>query len=56
MSFANKMRNSLQRLVGKSRRTTGRVTGDREMEARGAAQKAGGDIRQAGENLKDAAR
>jgi uncharacterized protein YjbJ (UPF0337 family) len=56
MSAATKVKNSLQRLMGRSKRTAGRVSGDRSMEARGAAQKSGGDVRQAGENLKDAVR
>jgi uncharacterized protein YjbJ (UPF0337 family) len=56
MSMVDKMRNTLQRVMGHSKRTTGRVTGDRDLEARGAAQKMGGDVKQAGEHLKDAVR
>lgn len=56
MSMVDKMRNTLQRVMGRSKRTAGRVTGDRDLEARGAAQKMGGDVKQAGENLKDVVR
>lgn len=48
----DKAKNSLQRLTGRSKRTAGRVSGDRKLEARGAAEKIGGDVKQAGENLK----
>ncbi|MBL7488657.1 CsbD family protein [Frankia sp. AgB1.9] len=56
MSMVDKARNTLQRIMGRGKRTTGRVIGDRDLEARGAGQKAGGDIKQAGENLKDVVR
>ncbi|MEX5633106.1 CsbD family protein [Parafrankia sp. FMc2] len=56
MSMVDKARNALKRFTGRSRRTAGRVSGDREMEARGAAEKIGGDVKQAGENLKSTRR
>jgi uncharacterized protein YjbJ (UPF0337 family) len=56
MSVIDKAKNSMQRLRGRSKRNAGRVSGDRGMEARGAAQKIGGDVKQAGENLKDTTR
>ncbi|ONH25383.1 CsbD family protein [Pseudofrankia asymbiotica] len=56
MSMVDKMRNTLQRVTGRGKRTTGRVAGDRDLEARGSMEKSGGDIKQAGENLKDALR
>ncbi|WP_018501746.1 CsbD family protein [Parafrankia discariae] len=56
MSVVDKARNALQRFAGRGKRTTGRASGDRGMEARGTAEKIGGDLRQAGENLKDTKR
>ncbi|OHV35024.1 MULTISPECIES: CsbD family protein [Pseudofrankia] len=56
MTMVDKMKNTLQRFTGRSKRTAGRVSGDPGLEARGAAEKAGGDVRQAGEHLKDATR
>jgi len=56
MSTIDKVRNSVQRLTGRGRRTAGRVSGDRRLEAQGAKEKISGDVRQAGENLKDTAR
>ncbi|ADP84454.1 CsbD family protein [Pseudofrankia inefficax] len=56
MSVIDKAKNSLQRLTGRGKRTAGRVSGKPGMEARGSARKIGGDVKQAGENLKDAAR
>ena len=56
MSTIDKVRNSLQRLAGRGRRTAGRVSGDRRLQTRGAKEKIGGDVRQAGENLKDTTR
>ncbi|WP_254858278.1 CsbD family protein [Protofrankia sp. BMG5.30] len=52
--MTDKVRNTLHRLRGKGRRSAGRVTGDREMEARGGAEKTRGDLKQAGENVRDA--
>jgi uncharacterized protein YjbJ (UPF0337 family) len=56
MSMVDKAKNTLQRVMGRGKRATGRATGDPDLEARGSAQKMGGDVKQAGENLKDAVR
>ncbi|CAI7975907.1 CsbD family protein [Frankia sp. Mgl5] len=56
MSMVDKARNALQRFTGRGKRTAGRASGDRGLEARGAAEKIGGNIKQAGENLKDTTR
>jgi uncharacterized protein YjbJ (UPF0337 family) len=56
MSMVDKMKNTLQKLTGRGKRTTGRVVGDRDLEAEGAAEKTGGDVKQAGENIKDTLR
>lgn len=56
MGMVDKAKNALQQITGRGRRTAGRVSGDRKLEARGAAEKIGGDVRQAGENLKNTRR
>ncbi|MBL7498481.1 CsbD family protein [Frankia sp. CNm7] len=56
MSVVDKVKNTLQRFTGQSKRTAGRVSGDPGLETRGAAEKIGGDVRQAGEKLKDTTR
>jgi uncharacterized protein YjbJ (UPF0337 family) len=56
MSMVDKAKNALQRFSGRSKRDAGRASGDRKMEAQGSAQKIGGDLKQAGENLKDTTR
>jgi uncharacterized protein YjbJ (UPF0337 family) len=56
MSVMDKAKNSLRRMVGRGERDAGRVSGDRTMETRGATRKIKGDVRQAGENLKDTMR
>ncbi|EFC83455.1 CsbD family protein [Parafrankia sp. EUN1f] len=56
MSMVDKARNALQSFTGRTKRSAGRVSRDRKLEARGAAEKIGGDIRQVGENVKDTTR
>jgi len=56
MSVVDKAKNSLRRIVGRGERDVGRASGDPRMETRGAARKIKGDVRQAGENLKDTMR
>jgi uncharacterized protein YjbJ (UPF0337 family) len=53
MSMVDKVKNALQKVRGRGKRTTGRATGNRDLEAKGAAEKAGGSVKQAGENVKD---
>ena len=54
MSFADKVKNSLQSLSGKGKQRVGGATGDRDLQARGDVEQAKGDIKQAGEKVKDA--
>jgi uncharacterized protein YjbJ (UPF0337 family) len=56
MSFADKMNNKARELRGRMKRNAGEVTGDRSLEAEGRAEEAGGNLRQAGEKIKDAFR
>jgi uncharacterized protein YjbJ (UPF0337 family) len=53
MSFADKMNNKARELRGRIKRNAGEVTGDRNLEAEGRAEEAGGNLRQAGEKIKD---
>jgi uncharacterized protein YjbJ (UPF0337 family) len=53
MSFADKMNNKARELRGRIKRNAGEVTGDRSLEAEGRAEEAGGNLRQAGEKIKD---
>ncbi len=56
MSFADKFRGKAQELRGRIRRNTGEVTGDRGLQAEGRADEVMGNLRQAGEKIKDAFR
>jgi uncharacterized protein YjbJ (UPF0337 family) len=56
MSFADKMNNKAKELRGRMKRNAGEVTGDRRLEAEGRAEETGGNLRQAGEKIKDAFR
>ena len=56
MSLADKMNNKARELRGRVKRSAGEVTGDRRLQAEGAAEERGGHLRQAGEKLKDAFR
>ena len=56
MSFANKFRDKAQVLRGRIKRNTGDVTGNRRLQAEGSADKVMGNLKQAGEKVKDAFR
>lgn len=56
MSTGDKIRNRTQDLKGKAKEAVGNLTGDEEMAAEGKADQSKADAKQAGENLKDAAR
>lgn len=55
MSFMDKLRNTLQGLSGAAKQRTGEAAGDRDLAARGRADRAKADTKQAGEHVKDAA-
>lgn len=56
MSFADKFRDKAQVLRGRIKRNTGDVTGNRRLQAEGSADKVMGNLKQAGEKIKDAFR
>jgi uncharacterized protein YjbJ (UPF0337 family) len=56
VSFANKFRDKTQVLRGRVKRDTGDVTGNRRLQAEGSADKVMGNLKQAGEKVKDAFR
>lgn len=54
MSATDKMKNKAQELRGNAKETAGQATGDRNLEADGKADKVSGNLKQAGEKVKDA--
>ena len=56
MSATNKLRNKLQRAGGRAKESIGRVTGDRNLESRGAADQFTADVKDIGEKAKDVIR
>jgi uncharacterized protein YjbJ (UPF0337 family) len=56
VSFADKFRDKAQVLRGRVKRNTGKVIGDRRLQAEGSADKMMGNLKQAGEKVKDAFR
>jgi uncharacterized protein YjbJ (UPF0337 family) len=56
VSFANKFRDKMQVLRGRIKRDTGQVTGSGRLQAEGRADEVMGNLKQAGEKVKDAFR
>ena len=54
MSTANKANNKAEEVKGKVKETTGRAVGNERLEAEGAADQTKGNLKQAGEKIKDA--
>jgi uncharacterized protein YjbJ (UPF0337 family) len=54
MSDTDKAKNKAQDVVGKVKEKAGQATGDDDLEARGKAEQANGDLKQADEKVKDA--
>jgi uncharacterized protein YjbJ (UPF0337 family) len=54
MGTDDKMDNKADELVGKVKDRVGGATGDRDLQAEGQAQKSKGNLKQAGEKIKDA--
>jgi uncharacterized protein YjbJ (UPF0337 family) len=54
VSFADKVKNQVQSLTGKGKQRIGGATGDRDLQAEGDSDQAKGDLKQAGEKVKDA--
>ncbi len=53
MSGIDKAKNKAEELSGKGKESMGRATGDRDLEAEGQADQASGNLKQAGEKVKD---
>ena len=56
MSAADKAKNKGQAVKGRAKEVVGRVSGDRSMEAEGIGDQAAGNLKQAGEKVKDSLR
>ncbi|WP_327287225.1 CsbD family protein [Streptomyces sp. NBC_01198] len=54
MSDSDKTRAKTEQATGKIKETVGRAAGDEDLEAEGRGDQAKGDLRQAGEKVKDA--
>lgn len=54
MGTDDKLSNKTEGLKGKAKETTGRATDDEQMEAEGRGDQTKSDLKQAGENVKDA--
>ena len=52
----NRARNRTQEAKGKANEVTGRATGNRDLDAKGRADRKKGKAKQAGENVRDAFR
>ncbi len=53
MAATDKAKNSAQRAKGKVKEVAGAVTGDDELQAEGTADQRKGNLKQAGEKVKD---
>ena len=54
MGLKDKAENTGDKLKGKAKETEGRATGDKSRERQGKADQSKSDLKQAGENVKDA--
>jgi len=54
MTTADKAKNSAQNAKGKAKETIGKATGNDDLQAEGKADQMKGDLKQAGEKVKDA--
>jgi uncharacterized protein YjbJ (UPF0337 family) len=54
MSLADKAKNKVEELLGKSKEATGRATGDNKLKAEGKKDQAKAKLKQTGEKIKDA--
>jgi uncharacterized protein YjbJ (UPF0337 family) len=54
MATTDKVKNSAEQAKGRVKETTGKVTGNRSLEAKGKSDRVKGNVKQAGEKVKDA--
>jgi len=53
MSGMDKAKNKIEELGGKGKEAAGEATGDRDLQAEGKADQVSGNLKQAGEKVKD---
>ena len=53
MSGTDKLSNKVEELSGQAKEGVGSATGNRDLEAEGKADQASGNVKQAGEKIKD---
>ena len=56
MSIGDKIKHAGEEAVGKVKETAGKLTGNEDLEARGQAEQAKADTKQAGDKVADAAK
>jgi uncharacterized protein YjbJ (UPF0337 family) len=56
MGVVDKAKNKVEAAKGDVKEKTGRATNDRRMQAKGKGEKVSGNVKQAGEKVKDAVR
>jgi len=54
MGLGDKIENAAEKMTGKGKEAAGDATGNDRLRAEGQADQAKGDLKQAGENVKDA--
>jgi uncharacterized protein YjbJ (UPF0337 family) len=54
MSTADKVNNKIEEVGGKAKEKVGEHTGDKDLQAEGKADQVKGNLKQAGEKIKDA--
>jgi uncharacterized protein YjbJ (UPF0337 family) len=56
MGYTDKASNEAEQMKGKAKQWVGDKTDDEQLEAEGARERVSGNVKQAGEHIKDAAR
>jgi uncharacterized protein YjbJ (UPF0337 family) len=56
MGMGDKIKHAGEEAVGKVKEVTGKITGKDDLEARGQAEQAKADVKQAGDSVKDVAK
>jgi uncharacterized protein YjbJ (UPF0337 family) len=56
MGIADKIGNAVEEATGKGKEGVGKATGDEQLQAEGKGDQAKSQVKQAGENVKDAAK
>jgi uncharacterized protein YjbJ (UPF0337 family) len=54
MAAVDKAKNNAERVKGKVKETVGKITGDDKLQAKGKVDRMKGNLKQAGEKVKDA--